>query len=221
MKDEVYKECDLNKSEIELKFSYLTHICDHIFGPIYLSNEKSLHTYLLLGDTHHRSLLHVEIGKKFQSICDNNVEFGFGLHGHDGGSDIGLLVHNDFRDDFSNSKSNLLRDNDCPENISDDCGDYANTDLYPDDYFDDVFIVNENMGDDCKKKDVGKDICENVNRRETQSAEFEFHEDESIYENGQNSLLLGSNSEQQVYCFNDESNWSVGKEFESKKVVQR
>lgn len=183
---------------------------------------KSLSThiyYLVIHIIGH--CFHVEIGKKFQSICNNKVDFGFGLQDHDGGSDIGLLVHNDFRDDSSNSKSNLLRDNDCPENICDDYGDYANTDLYLDDYFDDVFIVNANMGNDCKKKDVGKDICENVNRRETQSAEFEFHEYESVDENGQNSLLFGSNSEQQVYCFNDESNWSVGKEFESKKDVQR
>ncbi|XP_073155083.1 lysine-specific demethylase JMJ27-like [Henckelia pumila] len=78
--DEVYQKCGLERSEIELKFSYSTLICDRIVGPIYLSVEKCLLTYLLLGDTHYRPLLYVETEKKVQIICDNDIDNGLYSH---------------------------------------------------------------------------------------------------------------------------------------------
>ncbi|XP_075504168.1 uncharacterized protein LOC142541533 [Primulina tabacum] len=144
LKDQVYVNCGLNKSELELKFSYSTHICDHILGPIYLISEKCLLAYLLLGDTHHRPLLHVEIDKKVQVICDNNVDNEYS-HGYDdsGGSKFHIHIDNNCRDDFVDSEFSIRRDNDRGGNICNDLGDYANgEELYRDEHFDGVFIVS-------------------------------------------------------------------------------
>ncbi|XP_073152978.1 uncharacterized protein [Henckelia pumila] len=214
LKDEVYEKCAWNKSEIELKFSYFTYICDHPIGPIYLKDEKCLQTYLLLGDANNRPLLHVEIKEKVRIIFYNNVDSEIILNGHDdsGGSQLGLFVDNVCNDDC---EFGFRQDNVCGCNVSDDCDDYVDTELYPDEHFDGAFIVKG-----IKETDVEENLNDYIHCRETQGGQSEFQHCESIDNDDQNFALLSSSCEQ-IYNFTDESNLSVGKEFDDKKDVQR
>lgn len=92
-------------------------------------------------DTNHRHLLQVEMEKKIQIICENDVDNEFGSYDY-GDSKFHLPVDNNCHDDFVDSEFNSRPDNDFGGNIYDDFGDYVNAEIYGDTHFYGVFIVS-------------------------------------------------------------------------------